>query len=58
MSWNQGMPLLQTLVSVDGIYPEDFKKFTDDWADNVKKLVPDEVKIQKLENDGNHKCVH
>ena len=45
MSWNQGMPLLQTLVSVDGIYPEDFKKFTDDWADNVKKLVPDEVKI-------------
>lgn len=58
MSWNQGLPLMQCFKSIDGLYPEDFRKFTENWYENVKKIVPNEVKIQKIDSDGGNFCVH
>lgn len=44
-------------VSVDGVFVEDYKKFTANYYANIQPILPPQATLEKLEDDGGCVCV-
>ena len=52
-----GQTTVQVAMQVDGVFVDDWRKFTADWAKNMFG-VSDQITITQLADHQGHKCVH
>ena len=53
-----GNHVVSTTLSIDGVMPEEFKKYTDNYMENVPKTFTEQkLELTKLDDDEGHKCV-
>ena len=55
---NDGNITTHTELSVDGVMPEDYRRFLDNYFENIKQCVPSNLTLTKVEDDEGHTCVH
>ena len=54
VDWVNGEPIVINTLSIDGVFVADYKKFFDNYLENVKRIAPSNAKFVDLGNDGGY----
>lgn len=58
LEWQEGKPVVVSTLTVDGVMVDDYRNFTANYLENVKRLAPSNASFSDKGMDGERQIVH